>query len=199
MNAKKMLISLIPWALFSVIVQRRGADAAGYAALAATAGATWLIIKDKASGIKVIDATGVATFLVLAVAAFAGGHDLRVHIADYGRGASTLALAVVMLASVPVLPFTEQYARETVPLQHRASSVFRSVNRRISAAWGLAVLVIAGLHLLAGHLTAAGTGTHTTNVLLNWAAPVGLSLAAIAYTNHTASDGRPASPAPRAE
>ncbi|WP_042370515.1 hypothetical protein, partial [Streptacidiphilus neutrinimicus] len=92
MNAKKMLISLIPWALFSVIVQRRGADAAGYAGLAAAAAAAWLIAKDKAVGTRIIDATGVATFLLLALAALAGGHDLRVHIADYGRGASTLAL-----------------------------------------------------------------------------------------------------------
>ncbi len=104
-----------------------------------------------------------------------------------------------MLASVPGRPFTEQYARETVSLQHRTSPVFRAVNRRISAAWGLAVLAITGLHLLAGHLTAAGTGTQTTNLLLNWAAPISLSLIAIAYTNHTANHAPTASPAPRAE
>lgn len=100
MNAKKMLISLIPWALFSVIVQRRGADAAAFAGLAAAAAPPGWSSRTKPPG--VIDVAGVVTLLALAVAAFVGGHDLRVHISDYGCGASTSTDASMTTASTSV-------------------------------------------------------------------------------------------------
>ena len=67
------------------------------------------------------------------------------HIVDYGRGVCALILAVIMLGSLLVVPFTEQYAREQVPPAYWHSPVFRVLNRRISAAFGLAVLVMAAV------------------------------------------------------
>jgi hypothetical protein len=152
MNAQKMFISLVPWLVFSVMIHRQGAHAAGFAAVIATVLAAGLLIRDsRHGGVKVVDMTGVLTFGVLAVISFAGGTSVTDWIANYGRGAAALVLAVVMLGSVPVLPFTEQYARESVPSQYWGSPTFRSINRRISLAWGVAVLVMAAAHLLAGN------------------------------------------------
>src|SRR6202000_2022892 len=67
--------------------------------------------------LKAIDVTGVLTFAVIAGLAFTGSDALRDHLADYGRGGCAVVLALVMFASLLVVPFTEQYAREVTPAQ----------------------------------------------------------------------------------
>jgi hypothetical protein len=114
MNAWKMLLSLIPWVAFSVIVGHWGERSAGVAALAAVAVALFSLFRHRAAGAKVIEVAGIAIFAVLAVAALAGPEPVKRLIAGYGRGLSALALAAVMLGSVFFVPFTEQYARESV-------------------------------------------------------------------------------------
>ncbi len=187
MNPKKMMISLIPWAAFSVLVERVGTSAAGYAAALAAAIAIVLVIKDRANGIKVLDAAGVVTFVALAGVALTGSHGTQADVAHYGRGLCTLILGLIMLGSVLVLPFTEQYARESVPQQYWGSPVFRSVNRRLSLVWGLAVLAMTAGHLYSGHLAAAGSQTTGSNLILNWVIPAGLALAAMKYTSRITS------------
>jgi hypothetical protein len=91
-------------------------------------------------------------------------------------------LALVMPGSLLVVPFTEQYARESVLRQYWHSPVFRAVNRRISAVFGLAVLAAAACHLYAGYLGAHADLTHAANLALNWVIPVLAILAAINYT-----------------
>src|SRR3978361_1260213 len=97
MNSKKMFLSLIPWVVFSVVINRRGADAAAIAALAAAALSLVFLVKDRESGIKVIDVPGVLTFGALAGLGFAGGPHVTAWIADYGRGSAALVLAALML------------------------------------------------------------------------------------------------------
>jgi hypothetical protein len=200
MNAKKMFLSLIPWALFSVMIERRGANAAGFAALAAAAVALWFALKDRESGgFKVIDLAGIATFGVLAVSCFVGGDSVRNWVADYGRGTAAGVLALVMLGSALTVPFTEQYARESVPREYWHSPVFRAVNRRISAVWGAVVAVMALGHLLAGAIdpaTAPKSGTRPVDLLLNWVVPIGLILFAISYTKRAADGAGQADQAP---
>jgi hypothetical protein len=191
MNALKMLLSLIPWVAFSLIVGRWGEGSAAAAALAAVALALFFLFRGRAGGVKVIDVAGVATFAVLAVAALVGPEPVPFLVAHYGRGLSALALALVMLGSVFFVPFTEQYARESVPRQYWESPVFRAVNRRISLAWGVVVLIMAGGHLLAGRsVAAAGRDALAVNLLLNWLAPIVLALAAVTYTRRAAAAGR---------
>ena len=153
MNYKNMLLSFLPWVVFSVLVQRIGAHVAGIACLAA-AGLALLFAyqQSKNSSVKLIDITGIAVFGVMAVVAFSGGDTAEQRIADYGRGISSLVLGLIMLGSTLVVPFTEQYARESVAQEHWTSPVFRAVNRKISFVWGVVVTLMAGGHLLAGRL-----------------------------------------------
>jgi hypothetical protein len=175
MNAKELVLSFAPWVVFSFLLQRRGVDIAALAAFAAAGVALALVVKDKAAhGVKLVDAASVVTFGVLAAAAGLGGHGVRVDVADYGRGFAALALGAVMLASVTVLPFTEQYARESVPEAYWNSPVFRAVNRKISAAFGLAILVMGGGHLLAGAydpISAPVADRRPVELVLNWVVP----------------------------
>jgi hypothetical protein len=190
MKSTKMFVSLIPWVLFTVIAGHAGAKFVGWAALVAgvlTVAITVRGVREKTadghrSSLKLIDAAGIITFAIMTVVAFTGSDEMRRHIVDYGRGACSLVLAVVMLGSSLIIPFTEQYAREQTPRQYWHSPVFRSVNRHISAAFGAAVLAMTASHFYSGHLEAAGDLTTRANLLLNWVIPVALILAAVKYT-----------------
>jgi hypothetical protein len=199
MNSNKLLVSLVPWVLFTIIAGHAGADFVGWAA--ATAAVVTVVIAvrglrgrtvdGRRSSLKVIDVAGVVTFAVMAVLAFTGSQGLREHIVDYGRGACALILAVIMLGSLLAVPFTEQYAREQVPVAYWHSPVFRILNRRISAAFGLALLVMAASHFLSGWLESRGDLTAIRNLILNWAVPIVVILAAIKYTERLKGDRTP--------
>jgi hypothetical protein len=194
-KSTKMFISLIPWVLFTVIAGRAGANFVGWAA--AVAGLMTLAITVRArserlpdgrrSSLKIIDVAGIVTFAVMTVLAFTGDHGLRQHIVDYGRCVCALILAVVMLGSLLIMPFTEQYAREQVPQQYWGSPVFRAVNRHITTAFGLAVLVMAGGHFYSGYLESSGNLSVRANLILNWVIPIVVILAAIKYTDRVTS------------
>jgi hypothetical protein len=106
---------------------------------------------------------------------------------DYGRGGSALVLATVMLASVAIVPFTEQLAREQVDRRYWGSPVFRALNRRISLLWAGLIYVMALGHLTSGYL--ADHGQDPRNLLLNWAVPVALILYGLKQTDRIAETG----------
>ena len=192
MNPAKMFLSLIPWLLFSVMIERHGEHSAGFAALVAAALALWFAMKDsRQGGFKIIDIAGVLTFGALAAVCFAGGDGVTDWVADYGRGTASFALAAVMLLSAVTVPFTEQYARESVPREYWHSPVFRAVNRRISLVWGAVVALMAVGHLIAGAVdpaTSPNSGSRPVDLLLNWIVPIGLILFAIAFTKKASAE-----------
>jgi hypothetical protein len=196
MKSTKMFISLIPWVLFTLIAGHAGAKFVGWAALVAgvlTVAITIKGVREKTvdghrSSLKLIDAAGIVTFAAMAALAFTGSDQLRRNIVDYGRGSCALILAVVMLGSLLVVPFTEQYAREQTPRQYWNSPVFRSVNRHISAAFGLAVLAMTGSHFYSGYLESHSELTTRANLILNWVIPVLLIMAAVKYTDRIKAD-----------
>jgi hypothetical protein len=196
-NTKNFFLSFLPWVAFSVLATRHGGHGAVAACLVATGLSIWFAVKDSRASqsgrVKLIDATGIATFGVMTVIAALGSTSMQNHVIDFGRGGATFVLGAVMLGSVLFVPFTEQYARESVPQEYWHSRVFRSVNRRISAAWGAAVLVMAFGHLLAGAIDPASapkSGARPIDLLCNWVIPVLLVLWAIKYTKKvsTAAD-----------
>ena len=101
-------------------------------------------------GIKFLDVAGVVTFGAIAVAGFIGGDSLGEWLTNFARGGSTLILAALMLISAATVPFTEQYAKDSVPEERWSSPLFRATNRKVSAVWGLAVLFMGVGHVVAG-------------------------------------------------
>jgi hypothetical protein len=123
----------------------------------------------------------------------------RSFLAGYGRALAAAILAAVIFLLLPVMPFTEQYARESVPREFWHSPTFRSINRRISAAWGGAIAVMALSHVVAGMFATPDSGAgllhRPVDLLFNWIVPALLLWAAARYTQRVAGDDQPAEPA----
>lgn len=195
MNAKRFLVALAPWVLFSLVAERVGADAVGGAALLACLGSLGLAIYGvRDGGLKIIDGAGVITFAAIALAGFLGCHQVDEFLVHYGRGGAALVLATIMAVSAFTIPFTEQYARESVDPQYWNSPIFRAKNKAISMLWAGVISVMALCHLIAGALaaTSAITGRHPGNILLNWVIPILLILWAIRRTETLADQDDPA-------
>ncbi|MET0865346.1 MAG: hypothetical protein ABWZ98_13515 [Nakamurella sp.] len=193
MTAFRILLSLLPWVVFSLLAQRDGAQATGIAALGAVAVGALLMARNRSGGVKLVDVTAVLCFGTIFVSAFAGQDGTREWLADYGRAASTLVLAAVLMISAGTVPFTEAYAKEVVPRQQWATPGFRSVNRRVSALWSLVVLLMGIGHLLVGSIDPVGNDkVRWADLLLNWLLVVLLVLIGVTATRlltRPAADG----------
>jgi hypothetical protein len=196
MKSKSLFISLIPWVLFTLIAGRLGSNLVSWAAVVACVAVIVIVIRSRSErtangtnpSLKIIDVSGVVTFAVIAVLAFTGSDSLRGHLADYGRGGCAAVLALVMFASLLVMPFTEQYARESTPREVWGSPIFRAVNRRITAVFGLVVLAMAASHIYSGYLEAHHELSRRENLVLNWAIPIVLILLALKYVDQITGD-----------
>ena len=198
----KVLVGFIPWIVFSLVATRLGAGAVAAACALAFVLAVALIVRSVSRGEspKLLEVTGAAVFLLLGIVAVAvPGTDAL--LAGYGRAIAAAILAAVILATLPVLPFTEQYARETVPRAYWHTPEFRSINRRISAAWGGAVAAMAVSHAVAGTFEVPDPGVRLlhrpVDLLFNWIVPGLLVWAAARYTQRVTArpDDTPAVPA----
>jgi membrane protein DedA with SNARE-associated domain len=98
---------------------------------------------------------------------------------------------VVTAASTP---FTAQFARAMVPSSAWNTPEFLALNRRISLAWGYAVLVLGACHLVAAYLELHHIHP-IIRLLVAWAVPILALLRVIAYTRRAAEQHAP-SPQP---
>jgi hypothetical protein len=69
-------------------------------------------------------------------------------------------MGAVILALVPVVPFTEQFARQTTLQAYWSSPTFKKINRVLSMGWGLAIFAV-GISRVA----AVAINEHTTRRL----------------------------------
>jgi len=76
-------------------------------------------------------------------------------------------LALIALGSLLFTPFTEQYARESVPREFWSSPRFKRVNRQLTLMWTLVFCAMVPSHLIAGAID-----THRANLIFNWAIPI---------------------------
>lgn len=176
MSFTKVLVGFVPWIVFSLVATRLGPHAVGVACLLAFLVAGALIARSimKGESAKLLEVTGAVVFLVLAiVAAVVPGIDG--FLSSYGRALAAAILAVVIFALLPVLPFTEQYARESVPREYWHTAQFRAINRRISATWGAVVAVMAVGHAIAGTFEVPDPGVgplhRPVDLVFNWLIP----------------------------
>nr|WP_296770039.1 hypothetical protein [Rhodococcus sp. (in: high G+C Gram-positive bacteria)] len=194
MNAGMMFVGFAPWIIFSVIAERAGADYVALAAILAFVVALALTVYQKMrSGWKVLDVAGLVTFGIIAVIGLVGDNAVDEDLVNFGRGGSTFVLAAIMAISAFTIPFTEQYARESVDKSLWDSPYFRAKNKRISLMWAEVIFAIAVSHIVAGILTSSQdlAGSHPANLVLNWVVPIALIVFAVKRTRAIA-DERPA-------
>jgi hypothetical protein len=182
MNPVKIILGLIPFALFSLLA---GVMPAGWAALIGSIAAIVVLAADIRTGIKAVPVVAAITLGAFAALAFLGGPDIASVLGSYGRGLATLVLAAFILITAGFAPFTAAYAKESTPKQYWGSEKFVSLNRRISLAWGGTVLVMAAGHLIASAISAAGVTAPVIMAALNWGLPILAIVMTVKYTGRT--------------
>ena len=92
--------------------------------------------------VHLLDVASVVYFVALAaVIAVTRPDDLDAW-ARYAQAGSHAALTLIVFGSILIRhPFTQSYARETVPKELWHTAQFRALNRQISMAWGVAFLI----------------------------------------------------------
>ncbi len=180
------ILGFLPWLVFSVVANRLAADGVAWsAAIAVAMTLASLAVAHRRNGPKLLNLASLLIFAVMAVLGFVGGPAIDQWLFEWGRPLVGVVLGVFVLATVPVMPFTAEYARQSTPREYWDSPTFRKINRVLSAAWGLALIVIGAAALLVTALDAQATSTdrsHLVDLLLNWVVPIAVLWATIRFT-----------------
>ena len=180
MNPLNIAIGFIPQAVFAILVNWLPL---GWAAAAGLAVAVVIIAVTAARGsVKILSVVQFAILAVFTVVGFTAGPGAATAFEPHARGVASLALGAFILATSFSFPFTVQFARRNVPQQYWKSPQFLGVNRRISLAWGLAVLAIGAGHLAAAYV---GSGSAVFRLLLDWGVPAFAAYRAYSVTKRT--------------
>jgi hypothetical protein len=168
-------IAFVPWILFSVITRRYEVQAAAVVALVA---AVLISLPSLRAGRpKLLELGAIVAFIGFTIVALSADDATREWLARYARAISAGLLATIAFGSLMTTPFTEQYARESVPSQYWSSPIFKSINRRITTIWGFVFLLMIPSHILAGAID-----THRAETFFNWVIPIVLVVFAVKQT-----------------
>jgi hypothetical protein len=134
---------------------------------------------------KILNVGSAVLFGVIAIIGFAGGPAVDQWLYTWAAPGVGLALGLFVLATLPFLPFTEQYARESTPRAYWSSPTFRKINRVLSLAWGVAItaLGVAGITVSGMNLRATSTSNDSLlELVLNWVVPIGVIWFMVKFT-----------------
>ena len=180
------VLGFLPWIVFTFVAQRLAANGVAWSATIAVAMTlVALVVARRRHGPKILNLGSLVLFTAIAVVGFAGGPAVDAWLFEWGRPLAGVLLGLYVLATVPVMPFTEEYARQSVPRQYWGSPTFRRINRVLSAAWGVAIVVIGLAGLLVTVLDAHAVDASRNNVmdlLLNWVVPIAVIWAMVKFT-----------------
>jgi hypothetical protein len=180
------VLGFLPWIVFSVVAQRLAANAVAWSAVIALAmTVAALLLGWRRHAPKILNLCSLALFAIMAVAGFVGGPGVDRWLFEWGRPLVGVVLGLFVLATVPVLPFTAEYARQSTPREYWDSPTFTKINRVLSAAWGAALIVMGLASLAVTALDAQATdpgSDHLPDLLLNWVVPIVVVWAAVRFT-----------------
>jgi cytochrome bd-type quinol oxidase subunit 2 len=174
-SGSNIYIAFVPWVLFSVITQHDEVRAAAVVALVA---AVAISVPSLLAGRpKVLELGTIVAFIGFTIVALTADEATRDWLARYARGISAGLLALIAFSSLLWTPFTEQYARESVPQEFWGSPRFKEINHRLTAIWGFVFLLMVPSHIAAGLID-----TRRGNTFFNWVIPIGLVVLAVKQT-----------------
>lgn len=186
MNAVKIMTGMLPFALFSILAPPLGV---GWAATAGLFSAILVVAATARDGVKELPAAQGVLLLGMAVIGFISDRRTDTVLIHYGPAIVALVLGAFMVATAHTTPFTAQFARRTVPPEIWHSRPFLEVNRRISIAWGLAVLFQGVCHVVGAQIGVEGLQL-ALRISLNQVVPLLALLVAAAYTKRLAAAGQ---------
>ena len=120
---------------------------------------------------KILNTCSLVLFALIAVLGFTLGKADDRWLATWGGAGVGIVLGLIILALVPVMPFTEQFAREATPQAYWASPTFKKINCVLSTAWGVAIAAV-GLSRLAAAAIDGYTTRRLPEILLGLAIPL---------------------------
>ncbi|MCW2650192.1 MAG: hypothetical protein JWR32_1168 [Mycobacterium sp.] len=162
-----------PWIIYWVVADSPSTWL--YGALCAVISAVILGVSVGRGGLKLFDVVTIVFFMAITIAGMVvGAHD-RDWMDTYANTLASAVLAAMALASLAFVPFTELYARESVPPQMWNDWGFKRTHRTLTLMWGLVFGATAILGLIA--VEAPETADWT-----DWVIPIVLILAAVAVS-----------------
>jgi hypothetical protein len=165
-SGSSLYLAFLPWVVFAIVAHRDTFLAGALVALAAACGVAWHSTRDGRS-LKAPEVGAVVAFAGFAVVALVIDQATADELARYARAIAAGLLALIAFGSLLGTPFTEQYARESVPRELWSSPRFRAINRDLTSMWGLVFLLMVPAHALAGAID-----TPHANLFLNWVVPI---------------------------
>jgi hypothetical protein len=174
MKPLPLIMSFLPLIAFSLLTKLLPHGDIGIAALVAAILALIAIVMHKPYWPpKILNAASLLLFLILAVVGFASHAGTDRWLAIWAGAGVGLILGGVILLLLPVMPFTEQFARESTPQAYWNSPTFKQINRVLSAGWGAAIIALGVSRLIAAVITEHSTGSHRLpDLLFGTAIPV---------------------------
>jgi hypothetical protein len=158
-------VAFVPWVLFTLITQHDSLKAAAITALgAAVVIALPALIEGRP---KVLEIGAIVAFAGFAIVAFLADAATGALVARYARAMAAGVLALIAFGSLLLTPFTEQYARESVPRELWSSPRFKAINRQLTLMWAFVFVAMVPSHLIAGAID-----TRRANTIFNWVVPI---------------------------
>jgi hypothetical protein len=155
----------VPWVLFTLITQHDSLKAAAITALAASVViALPAVIAGRP---KLLEIGAIFAFAGFAIVAFSADAATGALVARYARAMAAGVLALIAFGSLLLTPFTEQYARESVPRELWSSPRFKQINRQLTLMWAFVFVAMIPSHLIAGAID-----TQRANTIFNWVVPI---------------------------
>ena len=164
-SVSAIYIAFVPWVLFTLVIRRGSFLAAAVVALAA---AVLICLRSLSKGHpRLLELAAVLAFAGFTTVAVVADPSISAGVARYARAVAAAGLALTAFGSLLFVPFTEQYARESVPRRFWVSPTFRLINRHLTAMWGWVFVAMIPSHLIAGAMN-----THRANMIFNWVIPI---------------------------
>jgi hypothetical protein len=177
-------VAFVPWVLFTLVAQHDTLKAAAVVALAA---ALAISLPSVVAGRpKLLELGAVLAFAGFTVVAFTADAATTAWVERYARAIAASLLALIALGSLSFMPFTEQYARESVPRKFWSSPRFKQINRQLTLMWGLVFVAMVPSHVVAGAIN-----THRANTIFNWVIPIVLIVWAAKRTQQLSEEEKP--------
>ena len=188
MKPLPVVLGFIPWIAFAFLAHRIAADAVAWSGLIGVVLVLVTMALQKPFWPPSVLNIGMLIPLGgIAVVGFLGGPDVDAWLYDWAVPGVGLFLGLFILALVPFAPFTERFARQTTPQAYWGSPTFVKINRVLSAAWGVAIVVMGVCSLLVAALDLYADGPDNAGLgelLLNWVIPIVVIVGMVRFTMH---------------
>ena len=176
MKPLPLILGFLPLVAFSLLARLLPSHDFGVAALISAVVAVIAIVAHRPVWPPMIlTGSQLILLVILTIVGFASSAGTDHWLATWLAPAFSGIMGLIILALIPVMPFTEQFARESVPQAYWSSPTFKKINRVLSAGWGVAIFAIGVSRTIAAAVS--GNGSHRiAEIMLSLIVPVAVIL-----------------------